>query len=72
MQSVSISVYQKGDDLIIEGIRKIKLAYAKPQLHDLNRAYSFYTNREIFVENNKEYTSILVPLLVESEYETVS
>ncbi|MEL7006640.1 MAG: histidine kinase [Bacteroidota bacterium] len=67
VQPVTIEISTLGNTLIIESERKAKLNSDELDLTDFERAYSFYSNDQLAVDESEGYTLVKIPLLVESE-----
>lgn len=69
VQPMSIEISTLGDVLIIESERKPKLSAEKLYMKDFKRAYAYYSDGEISIEESDGYTMIKIPLLLPKEIE---
>ena len=67
VQPVTIEISTLGNTLVIESERKAKLNSDKLNLSDFERAYAFYSNDQVAIEDREGYTRVKLPHLFENE-----
>ena len=67
IQSLEIEIIIHDDDLVLVSTRKEKLSPPLLDISDIERAYQFYTEKQIRVSTNADITEIRIPILIPTE-----